>query len=377
MDKKLSYVLSAGTLAALLLAFLLPSPLVGRMIAAACLLTAGLLAQRLLKKRSIPSVHQRQVLLIMLASGLMYVTLQFLVGIRFGFYKNGYGPRAEVILRFILPITAIIVFGEILRHVLLSQQKKGVTLFAYFGCLIGDLLIFTSLGGIYDFSSLIDLIGMTLFPAIVSNVLYHHLSARYGALPNIAFRLIATVLPFAISISPATPSVMSALAALCLPLLLYWFIDLLYEKKKRHALQKSPRWMRVLRTVSALLVVLLMLGTVLVISNRFHYGTYIVATSSMEEEISPGDAVIYEKWEGEHIATGDILVFDRNGTVVIHRVTDIEIINGEYRYYTKGDANAEPDEGYVTNSQIIGVVIFKIPFVGNPVLWARQLFANK
>ena len=376
-DKKLSYILSAGTLAALLIAFFLPFLSSGRVAAALLLILAASLALRFLRKRSIPSVHRGQVLLIMLASAFMYVTLQFLVGIRFGFMENGYGLHVQTFLRFILPIGAIVVFGELLRFVLLSQQKKGVTLLAYFICLMADLLIFTNLKGVYDFSVLIDLVGMTLFPAIVSNVLYHHLSARYGAMPNIAFRLIAVVLPYTIPVSPAIPSVISALAALCPPLLLYWFVDLLYEKKKRFALQRSPRWVRVLRTVATLLVVVLMLGTVFVISNRFTYGTYIVATDSMKGEFSSGDAIVYEKWDGDHIATGDILVFDRGDTVVIHRVTEIEIINGEYRYYTKGDANDEPDEGYVTGGQIIGVVKFTIPFVGNPVLWARRLFTGK
>ena len=44
----------------------------------------------------------------------------------------------------------------------------------------------------------------------------------------------------------------------------------------------------------------------------------------------------------------------------IHRVVDIRKINNEAHYYTKGDANKTKDEGYITESRIIGLVKFRI-----------------
>ena len=35
-------------------------------------------------------------------------------------------------------------------------------------------------------------------------------------------------------------------------------------------------------------------------------------------------------------------------------LADIKIINGETRYYTKGDANEDLDAGYITDSNITG-----------------------
>ena len=60
--------------------------------------------------------------------------------------------------------------------------------------------------------------------------------------------------------------------------------------------------------------------------------------------------------------------------MVIHRVVDIQIINGQTRYFTKGDANAAEDVGFIFDSDIIGLVNFKIPYVGYPTLWLRSLF---
>ena len=60
--------------------------------------------------------------------------------------------------------------------------------------------------------------------------------------------------------------------------------------------------------------------------------------------------------------------------MIVHRVVDIEIINGIARYYTKGDANDGWDAGYITNGDIRGIADYRIPFIGYPSLWMRSLF---
>ena len=60
--------------------------------------------------------------------------------------------------------------------------------------------------------------------------------------------------------------------------------------------------------------------------------------------------------------------------MIVHRVADIQIINGTTRYYTKGDANEDLDTGFITDANIVGLVNHKLPFVGFPTLWIRSLF---
>ena len=68
------------------------------------------------------------------------------------------------------------------------------------------------------------------------------------------------------------------------------------------------------------------------------------------------------------------MVFKKYGAKIIHRITDVENINGQVRYHTKGDANEGADSGYITESDIIGTVKFRVMYVGFPTLWARELF---
>ena len=81
---------------------------------------------------------------------------------------------------------------------------------------------------------------------------------------------------------------------------------------------------------------------------------------------------IYEKYEDQEIVEGQVIVFQKNGSNVIHRVVDIENINGQNRYYTKGDINSENDIGFITDSNIKGLVELKVPYFGYPTLWLRE-----
>ena len=60
--------------------------------------------------------------------------------------------------------------------------------------------------------------------------------------------------------------------------------------------------------------------------------------------------------------------------MVVHRVVDIQVINGITRYITKGDANEDVDAGYVVDSEIVGLINHRLPFFGYPSLWLRNLF---
>jgi signal peptidase len=102
----------------------------------------------------------------------------------------------------------------------------------------------------------------------------------------------------------------------------------------------------------------------------------VIATDSMTGELNKGDVAIYEQYDDQFIQKGQVIAFEQNGSVVIHRVVDIEIINGITRYYTKGDVNEERDADFITSGQIIGLVDHKLPFLGYPTLWMRSLFQH-
>ena len=112
----------------------------------------------------------------------------------------------------------------------------------------------------------------------------------------------------------------------------------------------------------------------MLVSNQFKYGALVIATESMTGEINKGDVVIFESYEDQTIQEGQVIVFEKNRSMIVHRVVDIKIINGSARYYTKGDVNEDMDMGYIVDADIVGLANYKLPFLGYPSLWLRSLF---
>jgi len=95
----------------------------------------------------------------------------------------------------------------------------------------------------------------------------------------------------------------------------------------------------------------------------------------MTGTIDKGDAIIYEQFKNnEIIKKGQVIMFNYNDIRTVHRVIEIKNVNGEIRYYTKGDANNSKDAEYRTLNDIDGLVKLKIKYIGLPTLWLRSLF---
>lgn len=91
---------------------------------------------------------------------------------------------------------------------------------------------------------------------------------------------------------------------------------------------------------------------------------YIVESGSMEPAIKMGSMVIVKELPASEIKIGDAAIFyteDREAKVT-HRVVDIEG-NGE-SFITRGDANNMDDPNPRGKSEVIGKVLFPIPFMG-------------
>ncbi len=370
-DRKKLNILSIATLAVLLLVFILPGNS-GRITAAILLLPLAALVWVFIKKRSILSLNTRQVIMLIAVIGVLYIILYYLTGLKFGFVKNPYRLTIKNFFQFFLPTAAIIFSTEVIRYVMRAQNSKLADVLSYLSCVTAEVLITATLGSISRFHRFMDFLGLALFPAIVANILYHYLSKRYGPIPNIIYRGCTTLYLYLFAVVPAMPDPLFAFLNLIVPMAVYSFIDMLYEKKRRYALGKKNKAAAPLTVAT----VVIMAALIMLISNRFAYGALVIATDSMTGELNRGDAAIFEQYDGQVITDGQVIVFEKDGSTVVHRVVDIKCINGVNRYYTKGDVNEDIDEGYITGSNIMGIVSMKVPYVGYPTLWMRGLFSS-
>ncbi|MEZ4104378.1 MAG: signal peptidase I [Candidatus Paceibacterota bacterium] len=98
----------------------------------------------------------------------------------------------------------------------------------------------------------------------------------------------------------------------------------------------------------------------------------IVKSGSMEPTIMTGAVVAIHEIESYKV--GDIITFaDKNAKIpTTHRIIDTENINGKSYFITKGDANEDRDAKPVPAGDVIGKVVFDIPYVGFMLDFARQ-----
>ena len=359
-------------LAAALLPALFVPQIYCRLVAAALLAAAAGITLALIKKRNTPSVNHRQVMGLLAVIAVLYRVLLQFSGTFFGFYKNYPALSWESFLRYILPAAVIIVATELIRSVLLSQPGKIIPAVAYGLCIVADLLLDGGLSLVGEFRYFLDSMGLTLFPAVTANLLYHYLARRYGALPVVVYRLLLTLPAYFLPVISAIPDVMSSFVLMLLPLAVWAFIDLLYEKKIKTATERTSKW-----SYAGLGALLAALATVImIVSGQFRFGLLVIATPSMTGELNVGDAVLYEEYRGDPVELDDVVVFTKNSdALIVHRVVDIQNVNGEIRYITKGDANEDNDPGYITADDLRGVILCKVPHIGHPSLWLRDLFS--
>ena len=366
-DKKRILVLSLTLIAVLLSCFFLNFQNMDVLVACILLIYAAL-TLFFVKKRGILSIYKAEVLMIISVIALLYLVLYYSMGLKFGYYRSPTNFLKVLSSLLIVGITAV--SSEFLKTVYSHQNVKGIGAVIFIACVFADILPEFSHNIFINFNSFMDFLGLNLFPAITFNVLFYYLANRYGVLPGVSYKLITKFLPIVISINTFIPPSLLSLIQLLLPLLILVFIKMLYEKKVRSKKKVNRAVSIALTTVLISFMVLVMA----VISCQFRIRALVIATESMTGELNKGDMIVYERYDDQVIKEGQILVFDKDGLKTVHRVVKIEIVNGVYRYTTKGDANETEDSGYITNNNIEGVVHFKLAYLGYPTLWIRQIF---
>jgi len=98
----------------------------------------------------------------------------------------------------------------------------------------------------------------------------------------------------------------------------------------------------------------------------------IVQSGSMEPTIKTGSVLIV-KPVSDYVV-GDIITFQKKGERVstTHRIAGIKEENGNILYETKGDANGGFDREGPFKSEVIGKVLFSVPYIGYVMNFIEQ-----
>ena len=160
------------------------------------------------------------------------------------------------------------------------------------------------------------------------------------------------------------------------PVLVFAIIYNKFRKLKKGIILSEKKQYFRLTYVITIPILIVMVGLT---CGYFKYQAIVVATGSMTPNINKGDVVIVKKLtdnEKKDLKKGDVLVFNREDRIVVHRIYDIYSTGGEIFFKTKGDFNKDPDEYLTETSEVIGTVKAKIKYIGYPTVILYEKFGS-
>jgi len=123
----------------------------------------------------------------------------------------------------------------------------------------------------------------------------------------------------------------------------------------------------------AFIVVIALLLVISVFPITGNYKIMIVQSGSMAPAIKMGSIVVVKPADDYKI--GDVITFGpytRTKAPTSHRIYDIKVTEGQAVYITKGDANNAPDAREISKRDVLGKVLFSVPYVGFAVDFAKK-----
>lgn len=265
----------------------------------------------------------------------------------------------------------MIIASEYIRYKFLNYDSKISNVMNFIIQVLIDLLIYKSVYTINTIDELLIVIGYVLFASIACNLLYNYISKRYGMKPNIIYRLITVLYIYIIPITPDVYIFFLSFYRMVYPFAIFYILESYFGEKEDSLETQNKGHMNFITTIISVVLVLYM-G---LISCMFSFGALVIGSGSMTGTIDKGDVVVFNKnIKADDIEVGQIIIYTKDKIRIVHRVIDIKEENNHYKFTTKGDYNPKEDDGYITEDDLYGRVLFKIKGIGRPTLWLHELF---
>ncbi len=304
---------------------------------------------------------------------LVYFLLYYLLGIFVGFARTENYYTLRAITNFIIPTILFIVLKEILRYGMITKigNDKILLIFSFFVFVFLDVTNTIYYGNFSNHYDSFLFVALYLLPAISTNILCTYLSMKSGYKPVIFYLLIFNLYPYFVPIVPNPSEYIISVIQFIFPLILFHHIYQFYKKENIKKIELYHKKNMIPLVVFSLATLVLVYFT----SGYFQYRSVAIASGSMSPNINKGDIVIIEKIGDDlsQLKQGDVIAYQYNNVIVVHRLIKILKENNHYYFYTKGDFNLDIDNYVIEEDMIIGVVKLKIPYIGYPTIWLNEL----
>ena len=305
---------------------------------------------------------------------IIYFMLIYLAGIYFGYTKIAFSLKPTAIINNIFAPLITFFCLELFRYIIITNNKDNKKRLIIYNVVIGiiELSVTTRTLLFTDVSSAYKSIVEFIIPITIKQVTFSYLCYHGGFKPCITYRIAMVIYTYMIPIQPNFNEILKSILNIILPLIIW---NKAAEDVKEEAREKEYIVVEDNR-LSNFCYICAFIIMFLVITGISPIGITAIGSESMNPTFDKGAGVITLKVKEDKLKEGDIITYRKENKKIIHRINFIEKVEGETRYYTKGDANSSLDPGYVTYEDINNKILFSIPYIGYPSVLIGELFAK-
>lgn len=320
--------------------------------------------------------YKKDVLLNIIIFLLMYYFITYFLGLFSGFVKSSYSLSFINIIKNTFPVIALILISELMRYVLFNKTKRNLPCLII-GCLLFVMVDVNTMVHIYDVKTALGItkmICLVVFPSITKNIFLTYLTMKVGYKNGIIYRLITELSTYLLPIFPDFGEYINVLLKTVLPIAIMARLNNMFNYYSVRKIKDSRYNNRKLVLYSFITFALLTI--VLLTSGLFTYQALTIGSGSMSPAIEKGDVIVLKSMKNEEvrkIKKGDVLVYNHDNKIIVHRVIK-KNNNGEtISFKTKGDYNNAKDSWTVKQEDVIGIVKIRIRWIGMPTVALNEL----
>ena len=296
---------------------------------------------------------------------IIYYMIYFASGIIFGYQKSPYSRNILLLIKNIVFIVGAFCMQEYVRSKFVNNTKNMkiyVLITIVFAFINLDYTNFFS--NFESGETIFKFIVGKLIPQIAISCICTYLAKTGGTILIYSYRLPIVFLTVILPIFPNLDWFVSCILDVLVTIILFILIN--YEHTiKINRLTRGEK--KEINPKSSVFMVIFSIMFIVFIAGLMPYKPVAVMSNSMVPYFTRGYVVIVKKIEKEdlkNLKVGDILEYQLDENMILHRIINIEKgKNNELLFTTQGDNNDFPDMKKVEEEQIVGVIKFKIPYI--------------
>jgi signal peptidase len=320
--------------------------------------------------RSAPKgAHETNILPLAFVVGAFSVAALVLTGIVAGMGHSPYAREPFWLLTNTFYIGAPLVAFEFARAYVIRMLGGRVTLAVALTALLATVLGFSYRRFTGWDGSQPELIFFSsqFLPDLASNLLASFLVYLGGPFAGIVYRGIGQMYEWYSPVLADLPWLTASFLGVATPAVGLWVLEGLSGQNEQEMRDdgvrlRAPSTAWVLTATASLAILWFTFGF-------FGIKPSFIPSHSMEPAINPGTIVVTRSVNPSDIAVGDIVMYQRGRTHVLHRVIE-KRPDGTFIF--KGDHNNTPDPDPVQEKQIEGRMIADVPYIGWVPIWASR-----